>query len=85
MWIHESDITANPKKPRNEGKRFTVLHAGCVDGFLEGCLDLFQKWVEQQLIPALNKLGNTRKCVVVMHNAPYHSVKLDKRPNSNSK
>jgi hypothetical protein len=38
MWIHESDITANPKKPRNEGKRFTVLHAGCVDGFLEGFL-----------------------------------------------
>jgi hypothetical protein len=28
MWIHESNMKVNSKKIKNEGKRFTILHAG---------------------------------------------------------
>lgn len=42
--------------------------------------DVFKKWVEEQLISALNKIN--QKCVVpIMDNAPYHSVRLEKNPN----
>ena len=36
-WVHESDIKLNPSKIQPEGKRFTILDAGCNLGFLEGC------------------------------------------------
>jgi hypothetical protein len=39
---------------------------------------LFQTWVEQQLIPVLNKTD--RKVVVIMDTAPYHSMVGDKLP-----
>ncbi|KAH0816647.1 hypothetical protein GEV33_006145 [Tenebrio molitor] len=39
---------------------------------------LFQTWVEQQLIPALDKINT--KVVVIMDNAPYHSMVADKLP-----
>jgi len=99
-WVHEREIKSNPSKIKPEGKRFTILHAGCNLGFLEGCDllldsknndrdyhktmtgDLFQKWVADQLIPALAKVGG--KCVVVMDNAPYHSVQVDKPPTFSS-
>ncbi|EFA02787.1 hypothetical protein TcasGA2_TC008525 [Tribolium castaneum] len=95
-WVHENDLKSNPSKIKNEGKRFTILHAGCQFGFLEGCdllLDaannnrdchktmngkIFQRWVINQLIPALAKIQ--KKCVVVMDNAPYHSMQLNKLP-----
>lgn len=101
QWLHETDLKSNPAKIKSEGKRFTVLHAGTKFGFLEGCdllLDsanndrdyhktmngeIFQKWVVNQLIPALAKLQG--KCVVLMDNAPYHSVQLDKPPTFSSK
>jgi hypothetical protein len=38
---------------------------------------LFQTWVEQ-LIPALDKINT--KVVVIMDNAPYHSMVADKLP-----
>jgi transposase len=100
MWIHESNIKANPKTIKNEGKRFTILHAGCIYGFLDGCsmfLDsridhrdyhktmhgaVFKELVEKQLIPSLKKIPG--KCVVIMDNAPYHSVRSDKRITSTS-
>jgi transposase len=96
LWVHDVDKKANPSKIPTEGKRFTVLHAGHKGGFLEGCsylLDsniehrdyhrtmngqLFQTWVEQQLIPALDKINT--KVVVIMDNAPYHSMVADKLP-----
>lgn len=99
-WTHETDLKSNPSKIRSEGKRYTILHAGCASGFLPGCdllLDsdnndrdyhetmngeLFRQWVEKQLIPALSKLSE--KCVVIMDNAPYHSVQIDKPPNHSS-
>ena len=37
---------------------------------------LFQNWVVNQLIPDLTKFN--KQCLVVMDNAPYYSVQLDK-------
>jgi hypothetical protein len=100
-WVHNTDLKCNPSKFKSEGKRFTILHAGCEFGWLGGCdlfLDsknndrdyhktmtgeLFQKWIKDQLIPALAQIQ--RKCVVVMDNAPYHSMVLDKPPTFSSK
>lgn len=101
QWVHDTDMKGNPGKIKNEGKRFTILHAGCSSGFLNGCSlildnkiqhrdyhknmngEIFKKWVEDQLLPALNAMDG--KCVVVMDNAPYHSMLVDKPPNSNSR
>lgn len=100
QWMHESDIKSNPSKIKCEGKRFTVLHAGCHLGFLKGCDmllgsgnndrdyhktmngEIFQNWVVTQLIPALAKVGG--KCVVIMDNAPYHSMQVNKLPTFSS-
>jgi hypothetical protein len=99
-WIHEKDIKSNPSKIHSEGKRFIVLHAGSRFGFLDGCSllldsnndkdyhrtmngEIFKNWVILQLITALSQLQD--KCVVVMDNAPYHSVQLDKPPTFSSK
>jgi hypothetical protein len=75
------------------------LHAGHKNGFLKGCDyflhskiehrdyhrtmngDLFKNWVENQLIPALRELSG--KTVIIMDNAPYRSVVLNKLPTSN--
>jgi hypothetical protein len=44
--------------------------------------DLFFNWVKDQLLPALNKLS--RKCIVVMDNAPYHCMRSEISPTSSS-
>lgn len=100
-WVHDTDLKFSPSKVKNEGRRYTILHAGCELGWLGGCDfllnsknndrdyhktmtgDLFQKWIKDQLIPALAQLKC--KCVVVMDNAPYHSMLLDKPPTFASK
>ena len=61
-------------------------------GFLVGCSYLLDSRIEDrdyhktmnenQLIPALDKIVG--KIGVVMDNAPYHSMMVDKLPNSNS-
>jgi hypothetical protein len=99
LWVRDGDLRANPSKIPTEGKRSTVLHAGHKNGFLKGCDyflhskiehrdyhrtingDLFKNWVENQLIPALRELSG--KTVIIMNNAPYHSVVLNKLPTSN--
>jgi hypothetical protein len=43
---------------------------------------VFKEWVEKQLIPSLKKIPG--KCIVIMDNAPYHSVRSDKRITSTS-
>jgi hypothetical protein len=45
--------------------------------------DLFLKWVKDQLVPALFSLKI--KCTIVMDNAPYHSVKINKPPTTSSR
>jgi hypothetical protein len=101
QWLHESDLKSNPRTIKNEGGRFTILHAGCQLGFLEGC-DLllnsknndrdYHKTMDGNLFQnwVINQLIPAltkldRKCVVVFDNAPYHSVQLDKPPTFSSK
>jgi prophage antirepressor-like protein len=43
----------------------------------------FEKWVKDQLLPALNALH--KPCVIVIDNAPYHSQQLDKAPVASAK
>lgn len=84
-------LTTDLRAPSKRGPRFVLLHAGCEDGFIEGAQriflakkndgdyheemdgDYFEEWFEHSLIPNLPQNG--RRNVIVMDNAPYHSVK----------
>jgi hypothetical protein len=45
--------------------------------------ELFKKWIEEQLAPALNQIND--QVVVIMDNAAYHTMRADKSLNSNSR
>jgi len=100
QWAAEDD-SKNRKLPLGKGQRFVILHAGCEDGFLNGCelvfkgistdgrdyhtemnSKIFEKWVNEQLEPALPE-----KSLIIMDNASYHSVREEgtKTPTSNSR
>lgn len=86
-------LTTGQKKPIGKGKQLIVLHIGSSDGFVEGGLlcfesktnstdyhhemngDTFYKWFVN-ILPFLKK-----NAIVVMDNAPYHSVKTETIPN----
>ncbi|KAL1513242.1 hypothetical protein ABEB36_002675 [Hypothenemus hampei] len=92
-WVNENDKRMNDIKITSEGERFTILHAGYKGGFLPNCGllfssknndrdyhktmngEIFLDWVKTKLVPDLDKING--KCVV-MDNAPYHSVLLEK-------
>lgn len=75
--------------------RYIVLHAGGKDGFVPNASlifgtkskladyhgdmngEMFLKWVEEQLLPNLEEPS-----LIVMDNAPYHSMEKNKMPNS---
>lgn len=75
------------------GQRYIIVHAGGAYGFVNNGLLIFKsksksgdyhddmnhhnfmQWVEKQLIPNLPPNG-----IVVMDNAPYHSVQINKPP-----
>lgn len=95
-WQDQS--TKSVRKPEGyDGKRFIILHAGSSNGFVQDAslsfcsksmtLDyhgemnnsIFTKWVSTQLIPNLEQPS-----LVVMDNAPYHSVLVEKQPSSAS-
>ncbi|EFA11741.1 hypothetical protein TcasGA2_TC005291 [Tribolium castaneum] len=40
--------------------------------------DIFKNWTTNQLLPALTEIGG--KCVLIMDNAPYHSMLVEKQP-----
>ncbi|XP_045447431.1 uncharacterized protein LOC123655720 [Melitaea cinxia] len=79
------------------GRRWIIAHAGTTDGFINKALLLFKsqtkssdyhddmnsdnfiKWLEKQVLPNLPP-----KCVIVMDNAPYHTVQTNKSPNMTS-
>ncbi|KAJ3652178.1 hypothetical protein Zmor_018166 [Zophobas morio] len=104
-WVHDNMHTKNYKATKFEGQRFTVLHAGSSDGFINGCSfllhstnndrdyhktmdsSMFKEWVLNQFIPNVicsPNLSKSSKIVVIMDNASYHSVKLDKPPTKSS-
>nr|XP_022912390.1 uncharacterized protein LOC111423384 [Onthophagus taurus] len=100
-WVKDDDKRSVNIKIKSEGDRFTVLHAGYRGGFLENCLlvfnskntdkdyhktmnfQIFYNWVNKNLIPAVQNLSG--KNVVIMDNAPYHSVLKEKTPTRSSK
>lgn len=86
------------KQNVSKGKRYVVIHAGSKNGFVPNALLIFSgtnkkeeyhsdmnkqnftKWVEGKLIPNLPKAS-----IVVMDNAPYHSIVLNDTPSSSTK
>lgn len=85
-------LSTGTNNPSGKGKRLIVLHIGSEDGFLSGGLLCFKskknssdyhdemngytfcEWMEG-VLPRLQP-----KSVIVMDNASYHSVKIDKAP-----
>lgn len=79
------------------GKRFIIVHAGSEHGFVPYALltfstkslkadyhhDMnasnFNKWLREKLVPNLNEPS-----VIVTDNASYHTVQINKAPNTNS-
>jgi hypothetical protein len=101
LEVLESTCKGVPSVFNSEGRRYTILNAGSEDGFLPGCDlimdskvndrdyhktmngELFKKWVVENLIPAVRLIHS--KCVVIMDNAPYHSLRLESPPTSASR
>ncbi|KAL4104225.1 hypothetical protein QTP88_019534 [Uroleucon formosanum] len=91
MAFQEGLSTGAPN-PTGKGKRFIVLHIGSADGFVRGGLlcfeskkntsdyhdemngQTFKEWFEEILLLLKDS------AVVVMDNAPYHSVKSERIP-----
>lgn len=85
-------LSTGAPNPTSKGKRLIVVHIGSSEGFVDGGLlvfeskkgssdyheemngDVFFDWVKG-VIPFLKD-----NSVIVMDNAPYHSVKLEKCP-----
>lgn len=82
----------------SKGKRWIIVHAGNEKGFVPGALLIFSgtnkeedyhsemnqhnfiKWVKEKLIPNLSESS-----IIVMDNAPYHSVVKNKAPTSSTR
>ena len=82
-----------------KGARFIILHAGGSQGFIHGALLMFKSklgnkgdyhdsmnhltfrnWFENQLLPNIPS-----RSLIVMDNAPYHCIRINKAPTSISK
>lgn len=89
--------SANPPVPVSKGSRIIIIHAGGEMGFVPNCLTMwkstsstgdfhnemnstnFTKWLKDKCIPNLPP-----RSVLVLDNAPYHNIQIDKPPTSNS-
>jgi len=85
-------LSTGPSNPTGKGTRLIVLHIGSAAGFVPGGLlcfqskknssdyhdemsgQTFQEWFEE-ILPLLED-----NAVIVLDNAPYHSVKKEKTP-----
>lgn len=91
-----SNLTVGLTAPKGKGRRLIVTHIGNHEGFVKDAADIFvgkktgdyheemdgnhfEKWFEA----TMDKLKP--KSVVVMDNAPYHSVKKEKIPSTSWK
>lgn len=87
------------RKPEGfDGKRYIIVHAGSERGFIDGASLVFasktkvgdyhaemnskkfEEWITSQLMPYL-----PANSLIIMDNAPYHSVVLNKVPNTSSR
>lgn len=95
-WSDESN--KGVRAPISKGERLIIIHAGGENGFVPNALktwkaschtgdyhdnvnaEMFLKWTTEKLLPNLPP-----RSVVVIDNAPYHNVQIDKAPTSKSK
>lgn len=95
-WIDSDSKQANGiKQPTGKGSRLIILHAGSRNGFVDNAELVFQakndgdyhnqmnsavfeKWFREQLLPNIPPSS-----VIVMDNAAYHSMLLERQPNTN--
>lgn len=93
----QSEEVAGSIKEISLGQRWIIVHAGSAEGFVQNALLIFKshtksgdyhdemnatnfkKWLVEKLIPNLPS-----QSIVVMDNAPYHCVKLNKPPTISS-
>ncbi|XP_073951822.1 uncharacterized protein [Choristoneura fumiferana] len=82
----------------SKGKRFIIVHAGTESGFVNNALLIFSsksksadyhddmnaanfsKWVQDKLLPNLDTPS-----IIVMDNASYHTIQINKAPNTSSR
>ena len=94
-WIDTSTPEATGvKPPTGKGGRLIILHAGTKDGFINNAELIFQaknygdyhnqmngkvfeEWFRMQLLPNIPP-----NSVIVMDNASYHSMQVEKQPTS---
>lgn len=95
-WSDESN--KGIRKPISKGERLIIIHAGGEKGFVPNALttwkatkhtgdyhdnvnqEMFMKWMNEKLLPNLEP-----RSVLVIDNAPYHNVQIDKAPTSKTK
>ncbi|KAL4148864.1 hypothetical protein QTP88_003009 [Uroleucon formosanum] len=95
-WVNAGDnLSTGAANPTGKGKRLIMCHIGSEDGFVPDSLlcfeskkntddyhdemngDSFRDWLEG-VLPRLKE-----NAVIIVDNAPYHSVKLEKCPTTN--
>ncbi|XP_037505782.1 uncharacterized protein LOC119382122 [Rhipicephalus sanguineus] len=89
----KANLTTGPPNPSGKGGRLIITHCGNEDGFITAAGEVFrarkgtgdyhdemdgahyEKWFKEKLLPNLSP-----QSAIVLDNAPYHSVKLQKVP-----
>ncbi|XP_055932005.1 uncharacterized protein LOC129962281 [Argiope bruennichi] len=91
--VSSSNLTVGLSAPKGKGRRLIITHIGSEEGFVRDAAEIFirkktgdyhdemngdhfEKWLES-VLPKLKK-----NSVIVMDNASYHSVKMEKIPTS---
>lgn len=91
----DKDVKSVRKPEGYDGKRFIIVHGGTKSGFINNASllfasksqkedyhgemngEMFMKWVNEHLINNLEEPS-----LIIMDNAPYHSVLVEKMPSS---
>jgi transposase len=87
----DGTLQSSRKEPTGKGGRLIIIHAGSSSGFVPNCLEIFQSKKTSDYHEEMNstkfkewflKLLNNIEpgSTIVMDNAPYHSVQLNKAP-----
>lgn len=97
-WSQTKENDQDLKVPYSKGTRAIIVHAGGEMGFIPGCLAMwkststtgdyhkdmnfqnYSKWIQEKLMPNLPE-----KSVLVVDNASYHNVQVDRAPSSSAK
>lgn len=93
-----TDDTAHSstKVPEGKGERLIICHAGTASGFVPNCLLAFKSKKTTEYHEEMNYeklkdwfiglLNNLKEpMTIIMDNAPYHSVQLNKPPNQSNR